>query len=309
VVDQALVAVVIGAAEQARLVRLGPVTPVTMCADSALFAVRRGLRGDRFAARARTDAQGCLAELRRLVIEPLGIPDDAPLILIPAPPLHRVPWAPLHSGPVTLAPSVTLWARSVERAHATHPMAHAVALIAGPGLPGAVAEVAALAEIYPQSVQLLPPDSTVEAAVALVAGAGLAHLACHGRLRTDNPLFSALEFSDGALTVYELLTRGVAPRRTVLAACEAAVDGSYQGNEVLGFVSALMARGTTAVVASVVPLPDGATITLMRHLHEHLHTGATMATALHQARAEALAVSTDPGIFAAWCGLTAYGAG
>ena len=38
----------------------------------------------------------------------------------------------------------------------------------------------------------------------------------------------------------------------VLAACDSAVDAAYEGNEVLGFVSALMARGTSALVASIV---------------------------------------------------------
>ena len=37
----------------------------------------------------------------------------------------------------------------------------------------------------------------MEATVRLVQQADLAHLACHGRLRADNPLFSALELADG----------------------------------------------------------------------------------------------------------------
>ena len=39
-------------------------------------------------------------------------------------------------------------------------------------------------------------------------GPSLAHLACHGRLRADNPSFSALELVDGQLTVHELDRRG-----------------------------------------------------------------------------------------------------
>jgi tetratricopeptide (TPR) repeat protein len=324
-VDGELFAVVLGGPAGAstgrpRLVRLGPVPPVTMAAQSALFALRRGLRGDRFASSARDDALECLAELRRAVIEPLGVPAGVPLVVVPAGPLHRVPWAPLHPGPLTLAPSAAFWLRSA--AARAEPLVSSgggpdpgrVVLVAGPGLAGAVEEVTDLATVHPVAARLLPPDSTVEATVRLVTGAQLAHLACHGRLRTDNALFSALELSDGMLTVHELLARGVAPGRMVLAACDSGAEGSYHGNEVLGFVSALMARGTRAVLASVMPLPDGASVALMHRLHERLRAGDTMAQALHRARTSAAAsleaaATLDAGTFTAWCGLASYGAG
>jgi hypothetical protein len=317
VVGGELHAVVTSAAGRCELVRLGPLAPVARDAESALFALRRGLRGGRFAAAAQEDARACFARLRRALVEPLAVPDGAELIVVPAGPLHRVPWTPLHDGPLTLTPSAALWARTAAAAR-TAVAAGGVALVAGPGLVGAVTEVGDLVGVHPEAALLLPPASTVEETVRLVTGADLAHLACHGRLRTDNPLFSALELSDGALTVHELLARGVAPRRMVLAACDSGADGVYHGNEVLGFVSALMARGTTAVLASVLPLPDGASISIMRRMHERLRAGDTMGVALHRARAAAAPPAAsptdpdepgDPGAFTAWCGLVAYGAG
>jgi CHAT domain-containing protein len=217
-----------------------------------------------------------------------------------------VPWSPLRDGPVSVAPSGTFWARSRRNGRGCG-QGPRVALVAGPGLPGAVAEVDMLRSVYPAPTALLPPDSTVEATVGLMRQADIAHLACHGRLRSDSPLFSALELTDGPLTLHEMLTRGVAPQRVVLAACDSGVERSYEGDEVLGFVSAMMAHGTAGVVASGVPLPDGASIAMMAVLHQEICRGVPVARALHRARTT---VGGDgPAEYVAWCGLTAYGAG
>ena len=151
-------------------------------------------------------------------------------------------------------------------------------LVAGPGLPGAVREVEALRALHPDALVLAPPDSSVDRVTAALAGADLVHLACHCVLRADNPAFSALRLGDGPLSVHEIDLRGLAPRRVVLAACDSAADVAYEGDEMLGFVSALLARGTTALVASVVPVPDLDAVPLMVALHEQLGRGVAVGT-------------------------------
>ena len=153
---------------------------------------------------------------------------------------------------------------------------------------------------------LLPPDSTVEQVATQLRGAGLAHLACHGALRADNPTFSSLLFSDGPLTVHELTMRGLAPHRMVLASCDSGAGVVYDGNEMLGFVSALMARGTAGVVGSMVLLPDTDAVPLMHSLHEHVIAGATLTDALHLARGQM--EQGDARAFLTWCAFNAYGA-
>ena len=100
-----------------------------------------------------------------------------------------------------------------------------------------------MAARHPGATLLLPEAAAVGAVVEALKGADLAHLACHGTLRQDNPTFSALEPTGGPLTVHELDTLGVAPRRVVLAACDSAADVAYDGGELLGFVSAHCWRG------------------------------------------------------------------
>jgi CHAT domain-containing protein len=269
-----------------------------------LFGLRRLARPRSPAAAraARASVEAARLRLVDLLVTPVRPGRDVPLVVVPSSELATVPWSSLHTAPTTVAPSAALWLRST-RAVATSAR---VSLVAGPGLPGAVEEVRALAGVYPDAHVLLPPHSTVEAATAALTGSSLAHLACHGRLRTDNPMFSSLAVSGGQLTVHELVTRAQAPHRMVLAACDSGVGVGYDGNEVLGFVSALFARGTAGVVASTMVVPDGDTVPLMRGLHERVRTGAPLAHALHDSRA-ALDVE-EPGAFVDWCAWNAFGA-
>jgi CHAT domain-containing protein len=213
----------------------------------------------------------------------------------------------LHPGPVSLAPSATFWART-RRAAREHRRAAAgdVVLVAGPDLPGATAEVRALRHTYPAATVVIPPDSTADLVARELDHVGLAHLACHGRLRSDNPMFSSLVLSDGPLTLQELDSRGVAPHRLILASCESGADVSYAGDEVVGFVSALLARGTAGVLASTTTVPDLDAVPLMQAVHRRLVKGETLAHALHGARSTL--DRDEPGGFVNWCTFMAHGA-
>jgi tetratricopeptide (TPR) repeat protein len=297
-----LVAVVIGP-QGTRLVELGPAQPVYQATDLLLFSLRRLLRRGHNAG-ARESAEFHRAALRRALVTPLGVGDGDPLVIVPSGRLHRVPWPGLHPAETCVVPSATFWARSRRAARPAD--AGRLALVAGPDLPGALAEVQEIHRTRREAGLLLPPDSNVQATLKLISGVDLAHLACHGLFRSDNPLFSSLLLSDGPLTLYEVLNAGGVPRRVVLAACDVGAEYRYAGGEVLGFVSALMARGTAGVVTSAIPLPDGASVPLMTSLHRKVTTGASMAQALWEARTTADLERAED--YVAWSGVTAYGA-
>jgi tetratricopeptide (TPR) repeat protein len=304
-VDDELIAVVLHR-NGSRLVRLGPIGPVQFEGDSLLFALRRLARPGRAAATAaaRTGAEHALRRLRELLLQPLDVPADVPLVVVPGARNYRIPWSALHAAPVSVAPSAALWARTAAAAPSE---GTDVVLVAGPRLPGAVAEVDAVRRLHDRPLVLAEQDATMAATTEALAGARLAHLACHGRLRSDNPTFSALELADGQLTVHELNRRGIAPTRVVLAACDSAADMAYAGDELLGFVSALVARGTAGVVASMVAVGDIEAVGLMAELHRELASGSSMPDALHAARATL--DTADPRQFVNWCAFSAYGAG
>jgi len=305
-----LIAVVIGP-RRSRIAPLGPLPPVREQVRALLFALRRlaqpGLPATQAAARASAGLR--LRRLTELLLAPLNVGAADELVVIPVPGLDGVPWAAVHAGPVAVAPSATIWARTAAAAHAAPSAAdpgHAVALVAGPDLPGAVEEVEALAGLYLTARRLMPPASTADAVAHALAGAELAHLACHGVLRADNPMFSSLLLSDGPMTLQEIYARGLAPRRLVLASCQSGSQASYAGDEVLGFVGALLARGTAGILASAAVVPDVPAAGLMTAVHRRLSRGTTLARALHEAREAA--DTEDPGSFVNWCTFNAHGA-
>ena len=92
----------------------------------------------------------------------------------------------------------------------------------------------------------------------------------------------------------------------ILASCDSAVEAVYEGNEVLGFVGALMARGACGLVASVVLVPDAASVPLMRGLHDGSATVRALGQALFAARGDL--DRSDDREFVNWCAFNAYGA-
>jgi tetratricopeptide (TPR) repeat protein len=309
-VDGRLLAVVVEP-RRTRVVELGAVGPVRREADAASFGLRRLLSGTRFARDAMSATGDALHALAQQLIAPLSIPPDVPLVVVPSGSLVNLLWSPLHSAPVSVTPSGSLWVRARQTALAGPrpggPGPFRVALIAGPDLDGASKELNAVGAEYPDARTLLPPDSTVDATIDLVRDADLAHFACHGRFRSDSPLFSALALSDGQLPLYEMLERGVAPRRVVLASCNSGTQQTYEGDEVLGFVSAMMCNGSAGIIAAEMPIPDEACAASMAVLHHRIRRGDSLASAVWHARSAL--DGGGPEEYVAGCALTAYGSG
>ncbi len=271
---------------RSRLTALGPVGPVRDLVERVPFALRRLARsgdtrgGSSAAARMLRHAA---ARLDTLLLQPLGL-GDQPLVIVPTGPLQGLPWPVLPScagRPVAVSPSAALWRKAA--APTGEGAAGPIVAVAGPGLPDAAAEVAEVAAIH----GVTPVEGGAEETLAALDGARLAHLAAHGRVNAANPLFSALQLSDGPLTVYDLERLRIAPKLVVLAACESGRSVVKAGDELLGLSTTFLALGTRCVVASMVPVPDARTRPLMIALHERLAAGLPAATALAQTQHDA----------------------
>ena len=253
------------------------------------FAMRRLARGGLNAsarAAALANATAAAAALDRQLVAPLlETIGEAPLVLVPTGALHALPWSGLPSlrgRPIVVAPSLETWRELDAR---TRRRGKSAAFVAGPGLRHATAEIRGLSPLRPDANVLTGKDATVDAALAALDGAALAHVACHGRFRSDSPLFSSLELYDGPLTAHDLQRLGRAPDIVVLSACDVALSERHPGDELLGLSAALLASGTRTIIASVVPVPDAAARRLMLDFHRRLASGASPATALAAAQA------------------------
>jgi CHAT domain-containing protein/tetratricopeptide (TPR) repeat protein len=291
--DELLAVVVVDG--RARLHRLGDPAEILSELEALRFALRRISHGrgspasltaaDRLAA-------ACARRLDTLLLGPLradvGVRD---LVIIPTGALHALPWSVLPScagRAVSVAPSALLWFQA--RTRLTQAPARGRVVVAGcAGPPQAIIEASEVARHYERALLLTGDAATVAAVMHALDGADLAHLACHGRFRADNPLFSCLELSDGPLTVYDLERIRRAPPLLILSACDSGLSVVKPGDELMGLAAALFSVGTATLVASVVPVPDTATRQLMLALHERLRAGVAPATALAHAQADAAA--------------------
>lgn len=236
-------------------------------------------------AAARDGADRAAAALAALVVAPLAdVLDGRPLVLVPTGVLHGTPWPALPGIPddLVIAPSAALWLRG--RQANPRAAAGSVLVAAGPGLQHADAEVDAVGALYAGATVRRAADATAGEVRALLPAADLAHLACHGQFRDDNPLFSALELTGGRLSVFELEHLPAVPRRLVLSACDSGRAALRPGDELIGLTAVLLRLGTQSLVASVAPVPDDATRRLMVAFHTRLAAGATPPAALAAAR-------------------------
>src|SRR5215470_16506856 len=307
--DGQLLAVTLRAG-RCRLHRLGPVVAAATQIEIAHFALRQlalGFGTSTSLTRARGAADGAGAELDRLLFAPLRRDvGDRPLVVVPTGALHPTPWGLLPSlayRPVWVAPSAAMWLRATQ----SQPRGGPTVLCAGPRLLAADDEVKTLAQHYPAARVLLGADATAATLLAAMDGADLVHVAAHATLRSDNPLFSALELADGPLTVYDIERLTAAPHTVVLPACRSGVTAVRTGDELIGLASALLALGTRGIVCTVLPVRDAAAGPLMDSFHRLLRTGSAPATALAEARHAA--DQDDPAVYAAARSFICFGGG
>lgn len=282
-IDGELFAVTV-AGGRARLHELGATGRIAEDVDACTFALHR-LNRVQGSAASKEAARATLAELGTRLTKRL-LPERVrrsarPLVVVPTGPLHGLAWHALPGlaeRPVSVSPSLVGWAVAQEAAEAAR---HGSVLVAaGPELAGARGEVEAVASLYRRPTVLVDGDATGDVTLQALGRSRLAHLACHGSYRSDNPLFSTLTLADGPLTVYDLERVRSMPRTIVLSACSVATSSVLRGGTLLGLASALMAFGASAIVAPLTPVNDERVVSVMTALHRAMVGGMSPAAAL-----------------------------
>ena len=147
------------------------------------------------------------------------------------------------------------------------------------------AEIAAARARFPSHVHLKGPDATLDATLSALAACDVAHFACHGVARPDEPLESALLLAGGEpLTLRTLVETRVDVRLAVLSACETAVPGLRIPDESTGLPSAFLAAGAAGIIGSLWPVPDTSTNLLMAAFYENWQQDTEPAEALRRAQ-------------------------
>jgi hypothetical protein len=221
---------------------------------------------------------------------------------------RRVIYAP--DGPLNLVPlvtlfppgeSVTVWLRVPSatilgylRSGAPRIPGQAIlaaasaATTAGRPLPGAVREVEHLARRYGNVDLRLPGESQSPLVPEDLARYDILHLATHARVDDQRPWSSEIvlnaDDSAGRLLAGDIAELDLPARLAVLSACETGSGRILSGEGVLGLSSAFLGAGVPTVVASLWPVDDAVTTTLMERFYVELYFGHDPATALARAQ-------------------------
>lgn len=231
------------------------------------------------------------------------------LLIVPAGPLHGLPWAALRVGDrwlceraiVELLPGLGL---APSRPPAIGP---APALLVGcttfggraAPLPATLATLELVAAVWRGPTERLAgAAATAEAIRALgqagrLAQFGLIHLASHAQLGGADGLVAHIKLADDDLLLDELAQLGLRGAIVVLAACEGGAGAVLPGEEVLGLSRALLAAGARAVLASLWPIQDRGVLAILAPFYAALAAGADAAEALALAQRTMLAGADD----------------
>jgi CHAT domain-containing protein len=159
-------------------------------------------------------------------------------------------------------------------------------------LPDAAREAREVATLYGRNSMVLTHATARESAVKeLAPGYRILHLATHGFVDDESPLYSALVLAsapsdrdDGLLEMREVRDLDLHADLIVLSACDTARGTVYPGEGVIGLSWAFLTSGCPTTVVSQWNVESHSTSTLMIDFHKRLLAGDSAESALRRAK-------------------------
>lgn len=213
------------------------------------------------------------------------------LIIVPVGNLNYVPFHALHDGEKYLieksetvyAPSAGVWTSLHERPKRKLKNSLLIGY-ADEKIPLVENEVREIGQIVPAPTVLIAGKATFSAFIGNAPKFDLIHLACHGRFRTDNPMFSSLHLADGWITVRDICSQRLRAKLVTLSACETGLSEIFAGEEILGLARGFLTAGADSLVVSLWAVNDAATGRLMRGFYDNLQREGSISASLRQAQ-------------------------
>ncbi|HEX4961415.1 MAG TPA: CHAT domain-containing protein [Thermoanaerobaculia bacterium] len=248
----------------------------------------------------REPAEDLAKELFQSLFAPLAsYVHHSNLLIVPHGALHLLPFAALRDGaghPLveshTLAflPSASVLPFILAK---RRPVAGPMLVLGDPdgSLSHAAAEARAVAQLF-GTEPLLGPRATKTALRERASQAGILHIAAHTSLDSGRPLFSRVNLArdarnDGDLEAHEVFGLDLSHvSLVVLAGCSTGENKVNAGDDLSGLTRAFLYAGAPAVVTTLWPINDEASMELMKIFYLHLHRGESPASALREAQLE-----------------------
>jgi len=227
-----------------------------------------------------------LTSLRKAVVDPLRLTRMTKRVLVsPDGALFRVPFAALMPYAVAFTPSGTTYGHLLKQASMR---GEGVLAVGDPAyerlarLPGTRDEAKAVGDVV-----LLGTKATKDAFLGKVKERGRwrsIHLACHGTIDAERPMFSSLALTKSELTALDVFQTPIPADLVVLSACESGRGTVYRGEGMVGLTRAFMFAGAPRVIVSLWKVDDAATRALMTKFYAQWKQGMGTAAALRAAQ-------------------------
>jgi CHAT domain-containing protein len=152
-------------------------------------------------------------------------------------------------------------------------------------LPASRHEVLDISQMfYPDATVLLLQDATAHALRTQAKDYRYVHLATHGFVDAEHPMYSGVILQDAVLQTHELFNLDLQADLVTLSACETGLGALRQGEGLVGLIRAFMYAGTPSVLASLWRVNDTSTAELMKAFYRYLRAGVPKGEALQQAK-------------------------
>ncbi len=233
-----------------------------------------------------------LQRLHELLITPIRdrLETADELVVIPHGTLHQLPFAALFDGetylvdrwPVTVAPSAGVWTLAMRRP-ASRGRGDLVLGVTDDAAPWARREAEAVASAMPGAAVYL--GDAASSGVLRTTGAAhrRIHLSAPAMARRDNPMFSAIPFSDGPLSVFDLYRLRLDADLVSVSGCGAGLGMVASGDELVGLTRGLLYAGARTALVSLWDVRDDGAAAMHADVYRRLADDPHPARALRGA--------------------------
>lgn len=242
-------------------------------------------------------AQSILQRIYSGLLEPLELHrwNRKRLVIVPYGALHYLPFHLLHDHvdylieqyEVVILPASGLITRSVPR---RKPGALILANSQNGKLPHTLAEAKMVQGFF--GGRLYTEDLARRAALQ-ADPAQILHIAAHGHHRLDQPDLSYLQLADGQLYTDDLLQQDLSYELVTLSGCETGRANVVAGDELIGLGRGFLYAGAGALIASLWPVVDDATLHFMERMYRALQAGTSKSAAIREAQVSILAENRE----------------
>ncbi len=229
-----------------------------------------------------------LVDLGNWLWSPLEIgAEEQQLLILPEGQLSNLPWQAIvvNGAPLTMRHNLVISPSLRHHVHAARQRTSSqrVELFVGrrDGLDCVEREVASLAARAGNHLHLHSPCTRSD--VPSDSSARLWHYSGHASLRVDNPFYSSLDLTDGALFAADFQLRRNRVNLVMLAGCRTGQQVSLPGEESTGLVRSLLEMGARNVIASHWAVADESAAAWSECFYNHYFNRLSVGNAARQA--------------------------